>query len=233
MGADSGTSSDATPLIDSGAAGDSAGSTETSPGDSSSFDATLDGGHPNTCGLPYVGVLAFTENTVPTPTTFEAVGEFSAAPSTWPVACAGTVVGPCCYQDPSSAPSLISAGTITVANGMATLAELKPPNYSANSPADVQFTWAPGDTLSVTANGGTVDAFMGSVTAPALLKGISPSFSLGEVTISLKSDWVVSWSPVAAPSRKLACYCFNLKPRHTSTVLSQIQLEPSPWQSRS
>ncbi len=110
--------------------------------------------------------------------------------------CSGASVGSCCYSPPAggggSAP--IGAGTLTVKDGQVTLGTLPfdPTNgYGLLTSA----TWMPGDTLSVTAPGDVVDAFVVSSPVPAALAGLSPSLASGALTISVSQPWTFAWTP--------------------------------------
>jgi hypothetical protein len=94
---------------------------------------------------------------------------------------------------------LETAGTITISAGGTTLGTLTGPGYAATNAMMTALTWTPGTMLKVSGSGGTVDAFSATVVAPALLTGVSPSFS-APLTVPLKSDLVVSWT-----SAKEAC----------------------------
>jgi hypothetical protein len=154
-----------------------------------------DGSTPSSCGRPYAGFFVLNEDTVSSPTTFGAAGQFFAAPSAWPPTCVGETVGSCCYAAAaSSPPASVSAGTITLTSGTSALATLMGPLYGATNPADSKLIWAPGDILKVEASGRTVDPFAGSVTAPPILAGVGPEFSSAGVHVTLGSDFVVSWS---------------------------------------
>src|SRR5208283_5755850 len=61
---------------------------------------------------------------------------------------------------------------------------------STTSPS---FTWNPGDSLTVSGPGATIDSFNTTVKAPGLIAGLTPSFTAP--TITLASDWTVTWTP--------------------------------------
>jgi hypothetical protein len=179
---DSGSTGDSGTGSDTGTGGDTGG-----PGGDSGTGAcsSPDGG-----GLAYTGLVAVSRvNAPPTPIRYGVIAQLEATPSPAPPACGGTVVGSCCYQSSGTAPTPVYAGTITVTDGTATLVTLTPPTYAGTATA-----WAPGASLKFTAAAGTVDAFSGTVVAPALFAGVSPPLTAA-ITVSLKSDFVLTWTP--------------------------------------
>jgi hypothetical protein len=56
--------------------------------------------------------------------------------------------------------------------------------------------WSPGDTLSASATGATVDAFTGSVKAPSAIVGLPAGLSATTTTmIPIASGWKMTWTP--------------------------------------
>jgi hypothetical protein len=97
--------------------------------------------------------------------------------------------------------NFVSAGTLTVKDGSNTLATL-PFNadaggtYEIDSDSTATLTWAVGDDLAVSATGGTIPAFSGSITAPSDFAGVTPTFSLlTPVPISESGGFTVTWTP--------------------------------------
>jgi hypothetical protein len=127
-----------------------------------------------------------------------------------PLSClAGSpIMGSCCYLPAdlpmeAGVPASLSAGTITVADNDAGFGvlQLQQGTYVFGL-ASVSRGWMPGDVLGITAAGGVVPAFSGSVLAPPPLEGVTPS--LTGLTISLSGDLTVSWTPSpGVPSRVL------------------------------
>jgi len=140
------------------------------------------------------GLVLLSEVTTPAPTTFSVLGEFAPGDLV-STACGGTMVGACCFGNPTGMIHLpLTAGTLTVTDGSNTLATLTSPDYVASSMTSATVTWKPGDTLLVAATGGGIDAFSISVGTPKLLTGITPSLS-PSLAVSTSADLVVSWDP--------------------------------------
>jgi hypothetical protein len=165
------------------------GSKEGGPSDGGSCAPTA----PDAAGKTYEGVFLLSEVSQPTPTRYSAFGDFYDTISQ--KECYGTKVGACCYRPASgTAPTPAYAGTITVSDGATTLVTLTAPDYVASSMATTTLTWAPGDTLKVSAAGGAIDAFTYSEVAPAVITGVTPSFTT-PVAVSTSKDFVVTWTP--------------------------------------
>jgi hypothetical protein len=160
-----------------------------------------------------------------TPEIPDASGPFSGgvtltwAPTSWAVTanftepqfadggCLGTQIGSCCaYSQPAidlsaggTEPITLSAGNLGIDDGATPIGALTfaglgyLPLSSAENPG---VSWNPGDTLSVSADGGLVQAFFGAITAPPAFTGVTPALSLtGQVVISLAQDFTASWAP--------------------------------------
>ena len=67
--------------------------------------------------------------------------------------------------------------------------------YAGSYPFVGAAAWRPGDTLAVSASGGSVPAFSGEVVAGAWLAGVAPSLSNGSLVIPRDSDFQISWTP--------------------------------------
>jgi hypothetical protein len=115
-------------------------------------------------------------------------------------------VGSCKYCGPIEGGSglqvtFISAGALTVDDGSKTIATLDfdsqtGGDYDGTSTSTPSITWNPGDMLSVSAAGGMLPAFSGSVTAPQNIAGVNPALTLtGNATISTGSNFTLSWTP--------------------------------------
>jgi hypothetical protein len=178
-------------------------------------DAKGSDGGSSSGGTPYSGALAAAETTAGV---FDIAGSFVATPDASGTAntCPGSGVmsGSCCYEPPAAASdagtadagaadagtvAVFSAGTITIKDGTSTLANLMPGTngaYGITSGAmNPTVKWTAGDTLSVSANGATVDAFTGSLVTVVDLAGVTPALSLKTATdIPLASPLVVSWT---------------------------------------
>jgi hypothetical protein len=117
--------------------------------------------------------------------------------------------GSCCYAPASTGTAntatYVSAGDIVVRDGSNAIATMSPTMqngvmnvYVASSQQDQTYQWAGGDTLSFSATGGMVDAFSGTVVAPALMQGINPALSTMTPTmVSSSSDFTITWTPAA------------------------------------
>ena len=140
-------------------------------------------------------------------TVWNGAAGFSAAPDAGGAACKGTQSGGCCYTPPSSSGSgstltFVSAGDIVIKDGSNSIVTMSPSTqggvmdvYSTSSQQAPSFQWSGGDTLTFTASGAAVNAFSGSVVAPALMQDISPAFSTTTPTmVSASSDFTVTWT---------------------------------------
>jgi hypothetical protein len=177
--------------------GGSSGTTGGSSGGATTGGGTTGGG---TAGKAYEGSVLLVE-IVGTSTTYSAIGAFIAtvASSTCQ---GGTPSGDCCYKPPPSSttggtPTAVSAGAITVVDSSTTIGTLTFAGgvYTLSSlPATL--TWQPGDSLTASAAGATVDSFTGTVTAPGTISGLNPALSIATPTnITLSSSWSISWTP--------------------------------------
>ena len=190
-GSDSGTLADGSSgTPDSGGAGSGSGSSKKDGGGGVAC-AKVDGG-----GKAYTGVFLLSQVSYPTPGSFNGLGDFRDRPDGGSPQCTGTMMGSCCYSTSPPATAMVSAGTVTVDDGTTTIATLTSPDYLASSSETATFTWAPGDTLKVSATGAAFDAFSVKVKAPALLVVTQPSFT-GPLAVPLNADYVVTWTPSA------------------------------------
>ncbi len=121
--------------------------------------------------------------------------------------CKGTQSGACCYlpaggSSTGSTLTYVSAGDIVVKDGSSTIATMSASTqngvmnvYATSNQQDATFKWAGGDTLTITAAGGTVNAFTGTVVAPGLMQNITPILSTTTpTTVSAGSDFTVGWT---------------------------------------
>lgn len=173
------------------------------------------GGSSSGGALPYFGTLTAAKTSAATPVYtlsggFIAVGDASpaTADASATANCTGTVSGSCCFTPPGTASdagvadggsvSLVSAGTITVDDGTTAIAALNPgtnEGYGIASTNNPSVKWQPGDTLSFSAAGATVQSFKGSVVAVQDFAGVTPALSYTTPsTVPIKSDFVVTWT---------------------------------------
>jgi hypothetical protein len=132
--------------------------------------------------------------------------------------CSGTQAGSCCYLAPGSDAGIApcpaeadaglpmsgtpaDAGTITVTDGSTTLSMLMAQTasdiYQDSSQTNSALVWTPGDTLTVAATGGIVQAFSVSMRTPHLIAG--PALGSTQVTMSIGADYTVTWTPDSVP----------------------------------
>jgi hypothetical protein len=197
--ADSSKGSDTGPSGDSGAPSDGSADTGSSSDTGTASDTGTDGGSVS-CksgdagSKAYSGVLQLSHTTLPK-SAYSVLGEFYTTPAVSPSTCRGMMMGACCYETSSTATlTPADVGTLTVTDGTKTLVTLMSPTYIAASEEDPTITWKAGDTLKVTASGGTIDAFDVTLGAPAPFAGLTPSFS-ADVAVDLTKDFVVKWTP--------------------------------------
>jgi hypothetical protein len=199
-GSGSGSGSDGGSVADGSSDTPDSGGSGTGSGDSGS--PKKDGGGGGSCakvdggGKAYTGVFLLSQVTYPTPASFGGLGDFRDRPDGGSPQCTGMTMGNCCYSTPPAATAMVSAGTVTVDDGTTTIATLMSPDYVASSSETATFTWAPGDTLKVSATGAAFDAFSVKVKAPALLVVTQPAFT-GALAVPLNADYVVTWTPSA------------------------------------
>ncbi len=182
-----------------------------------------DGGNGGEGGgsLPYVGDLTATSTPVKeadggAATVFTITGAFFPTPTTTPTmpTCPanGMSSGSCCYIPPATASdagttsdagtvAAASAGAITIKDGTANIAALNPlptgGGYGITSGTmNPSVKWNPGDMLSISAAGDTVQAFTGNLTTVDAFAGVTPPQSLTTAaTVSRSSDLAISWTP--------------------------------------
>jgi hypothetical protein len=89
-----------------------------------------------------------------------------------------------------------SAGTITITGAATSPITLTPNGSNAYAPFAVMSStlWSGGETLAISAAGGTVPAFSTSIVAPAAFSLTAPTVTAGALTISLSSDSVITWT---------------------------------------
>jgi hypothetical protein len=98
------------------------------------------------------------------------------------------------------------AGVVTVADGEAPVATLDTPSAMGTGAVQVSVAgslWTPGDALAVTATGGEVAAFSGTLRTPNALANASLAIGSAAVAISRAKDLVVTWAPDGMPGEKL------------------------------
>jgi hypothetical protein len=120
-------------------------------------------------------------------------------PANTPPGCGTDAItnGACCEQQvriPLPVPSVPPvAGNVTVSLHGVPLAMLLSPDYAEIDTA----TWSPGDALGVSAAGGEVAAFSGTLVTPSMITGLSPALGQAPVTIAHDADFRISWTPEA------------------------------------
>lgn len=85
----------------------------------------------------------------------------------------------------------LSAGDVAIRLRDRPLATLVAPNYPEVDDA----TWNGGDVLEVSAPGGNVASFSGSLVTPKVISGVTPAFGSSPVIIPTGADFRVSWMP--------------------------------------
>jgi hypothetical protein len=118
--------------------------------------------------------------------------------------CAVTTTGPCrvidCRPgDGGAPPHGVSAGTVTLTKGSATLLTIAP-DAAGVYPAASQTTglFAAGDSVILEAAGGDLPSFSETFTAPPLVTVISPvPDDAGATVVSRNADLAVTWQPVS------------------------------------
>jgi hypothetical protein len=114
--------------------------------------------------------------------------------------CNGGSAGNCC---PFGLPGYLlgpfpTAGNITIERGGAPFATFPAPVSPQSSySAIVDAMWDAGDSLDVSATGGEVDPFSGTLETPTLPSGVSPAFGPDSFVITRSSNLRVSWTPDA------------------------------------
>jgi len=94
---------------------------------------------------------------------------------------------------------------------------------------------SPGETLTVSATGATVDAFHGAITVGGRLLGVTPPLGAQDLAIGRGSDFRVSWTPdvepgqtvllslrQAGPQSVVACFCEAADQAGTLTVPAEL-----------
>jgi hypothetical protein len=129
---------------------------------------------------------------------FFPVGTVSLTPSTSVASlCASpaTVSGECCYSPhvllPPSQYSGVGAGTLTVSDQSNVIASMTPEGSAVQYLGTATQPWNPGDLLHVTASGGVIHPFEGSLQTPGTFVA-TPSISQG-VVIDRSKDFVATW----------------------------------------
>jgi hypothetical protein len=175
---------------------------------------TGDGGTP--AGAIYTGDVTATVIGNGATYTYGVVAEF--APTIASPACPGTMMGACCFEpavgtDAAAAADAgapadggasgdgggvapPNAGTIAVTDGPTMIATVMPspaPGSGGYGVPQGVAMWTAGDTLGVTAPGGAVHAFMGSVKAVSAFAGVTPDLTQS-LTIGRSTDLVVTWT---------------------------------------
>jgi hypothetical protein len=183
-----------------GGCGGGGGSTGTGSSSSSGGASTTGGSSSSgSASEPYSGSVTLGDGVTGAK---DVLAEFLATADASAVTCSGGAT--CCYTPPpatsSSGGSLTTygAGTITVTDSGSTIDSL---TYSGGLyvPSTTAPVWNPGDSLTVSASGATVDAFTATVKAPGILAGLAPALSFtSAISIPLASNWSIAWTPDTA-----------------------------------
>ncbi len=202
----------------SAACGSSSGNGFPSGGDSGTSSGGGDGASPDDGGtgsetaasLPYEGELTASKDG----NVFTLSGAFFATPASTPATpmcpSTGTPSGSCCYLPPvatdggtaadgGTTAMAVSAGTITIKDAAANVAALNPlmnggGYFITSGTMNPSVRWNPGDMLSISASGATVQAFTGSLTSVDDLAGVMPALSTTAHPVPLGSDLAISWT---------------------------------------
>lgn len=153
---------------------------------------------------PYYGTFNLTAVTEGTTPVFTAIAGFYADTGAPASSCPGTQSGSCCYipaGTKSTTPTPVSAGTLTLTDKGASIGQLTFDASSATGYAPISslttsgLSWSPGDTVSVSATGATVEAFSGSAIAPPNIAGLNPMPSeTSPFTVTDASGLTVTWT---------------------------------------
>jgi len=193
------------------------GSTGSSGSGSTGTGSTSSGLATSTSGVAFRGEVSMV-HAVGTPGQFFVAARFSPTSDGGDAPCAdGQQVGDCCFQGPFGGEDLTflpedSAGTLTVEDGTTSLATLtfSDAGYPSISSFSSPLSRNAGDSFSVSAPGGTVGAFNGSVTAPGTLSGVSPILSISAPpTVQISSDLAVSWATDSTPGELVGVALFH------------------------
>jgi len=174
--------------------------------------STGDGGTGSETGgsLPYTGELTATKDG----NVFTLSGAFFATPATTPATpmcpSTGTASGSCCYLPPvatdggtaadgGTTAMAVSAGTITIKDAAANVAALNPlmnggGYFITSGTMNPSVRWNPGDMLSISAAGATVQAFTGSLTTVDDFAGVMPALSTTATNVPLSANLAISWT---------------------------------------
>jgi hypothetical protein len=183
-------------------------------------EASADGAEAEAAGTrPYFGKFQFYRRDLGGTTAFGADGAFQQEGALSPVLeCPSGALssGSCCFiaasTDAGESPlASLSAGSLTLTVGGTVLTSLAydatAMQYAAFSASNPPATtvWAGGEAMQVSASGGTVDGFEGTVQMPDALQGLSVTAG-GTLTVSQSADWTVTWTP----SNSVASVLFDL-----------------------
>ncbi len=154
------------------------------------------------------GVVAQIGTSANGTTTYAISGGFDVPSAATSSSCTGAATSPgCCWQPPADAATtsraavatFVGAGTITVKDGATTIATMTQGQqgaYDATSETEPALSWMPGDTLSVSASGGAVTPFAGSLVTVVDVAGVTPPLSaVLPLAVSVSADFVLRWTP--------------------------------------
>jgi hypothetical protein len=173
----------------------------------------------------YSGVVLATARQAGTATTYSVFADFAPSAGFGIAQCDADAGACCCFTGATVLPGFDTpaAGTVTVADDAGATATLSPAavvveggtvstsfqgTWELGQPwfdfpgvyrlADAG-GWRPGDALQVSATGGEVDRFSGTLQTGALLAGVTPAIGAGAVmvdrSVDRSQDFAVAWTP--------------------------------------
>jgi hypothetical protein len=169
----------------------------------------------------YSGVVLATARQAGTAITYSVFADFAPGAGFGIAQCDADAGACCCFTGATVLPGFDTpaAGAITVADDAATTATLSPAAVVVEGgtvSTSFQGTWElgrpwfdfpgvymqadaggwrPGDALQVSATGGQVDRFSGTLKTGALLAGVTPAIGAGAVMVDRSKDFAVAWTP--------------------------------------
>jgi hypothetical protein len=184
-------------------------------GDDGPGNGALESGAESGAPTPYFGKVQFNRQNQGNAVAYQAQAKLLPTGSmVSALACppGATISGSCCFvagADAGANPfESVSAGTLSLAVGGTSLASLtydaQAMQYELFSAVDppAMTSWNADDVMHVSAAGGTVQAFAGSVTMPAPLQGLSVNPNVSPM-VSVSTDWTVTWTPGQGASKVL------------------------------
>jgi hypothetical protein len=114
--------------------------------------------------------------------------------------CTTNSIGPCDLGSCGTATMYPNAGTLTLTGGMQTVTLTPGTDGSYSDASGTTALWNGGETLTITASGGTVPAFSGSLRAPTpiTVTGLAgAAWPTAMVNVARTTDLVVTWTPAS------------------------------------